>query len=264
MDVAKLITSLPSWVLFGLIVAFCILCAEAGAWLGQYRVNKGIKEPEAPVGTAVGAMLGLLAFMLAFTFSFTADRFGSRKELAIRHANAISTCYVRASMIPEKQKMVIRENLKKYIAISFSITNAPPEKVAGLVAQLEKLQLVIWRQTASLKNEDMDSELRTYFCASVNDLMEVARERKTVSLVFNIPSMLWTSLLFLTAVSMFAIGYQTGNYGKRRILDLPLLATGFALVVVLIADMDSSRTNGLRVSLQPLKDVQKMMQEDIP
>jgi hypothetical protein len=202
--------------------------------------------------------------MLAFTFSITADRFGKRKELAIRHANAIGTCYVRASVLPEKQKQAIRKDLKKYVEILATLTNAPPEKVIRSVAELEKINLQIWRQTASLKNENMDSELRTFFSVAASDLMEVARERKTISLIFRIPGTLWASLFFLTAVSMFAIGYQTGNYGKRRILDKPLLPEAFALVVVLIADMDSSRLHGLKVSLQPLIDVQQIMLEDIP
>ena len=62
---------------------------------------------------------------------------------------------------------------------------------------------------------------------------------------------------------MFSIGYQTGSYGKRRILDMPLLAAAFGMVVVLIADMDSTGIHRLKASLQPLQDVQEMMQEKI-
>jgi hypothetical protein len=264
MDVATFVTSLNPWLLFCLVILTCVLFAEFGSLIAQNRIKKGIKEPEAPIGTAVGAMLGLLAFMLGFTFSITAERFGSRKELLIQQANAIGTCYVRTSMIPEKQKQAIRKLLKEYVNVLLAINYSTPDQVVRSVARTERLHVQIWRYTATLAKEDMDSEIRTFFSTSVNDVMAIARERKTVALVFRIPGVLWTALFFLTAVSMFSIGYQTGTYGKRRILDMPLLAIAFALVVVLIADMDSSGTRRLKVSVQPLLDVKELMKEDIP
>ena len=264
MDLAQFITSLNPLILFILIVAFCVIFSEAGSLLAHKRTKKGIKEPEAPVGTAVGAMLGLLAFMLGFTFSITASRFADRKDLIIRQANAIGTLYVRASMIPEKQKLEIRKLLHEYIDLLLNINYASPEQISKVNARTSKIHVGIWKQTATLVQEDMDSELRTFFSGAVNELMNIGRERKTVSFVFRVAGMLWTSLFVLTAVCMFAIGFQVGSYGTRRIFDMPLLAAAFALVIVLIADMDSTGVHHLKASLQPLKDVQELMQEELP
>lgn len=264
MDVAASLTSLSPWVLFVLLVVFCVLAAETGSMVARRRVTKGVKEPEAPMGTAVGAMLGLLAFMLGFTFSLTASRFADRKELVIRQANAIGTLYLRTSMIPEKQKLEIRKLLREYVELLLHIDYASPEQITKVNAQTTRIHIEVWKQTASLVQEEMDSEIRTFFSGAANEVMEIGRERKIVSFVHRIPGVLWTALFFLTAVCMFAIGYQTGTHGSRRILDLPLLAAAFALVVVLIADMDSTGIHSLKVSLQPLKDIKELMQEDIP
>lgn len=264
MDLANIVTSLPPWILFILMVVFCVLAAEVGSLVARKRAKKGVKEPEAPVGTAVGAMLGLLAFMLGFTFSITASRFADRKQLVIRQANAIGTLYVRTSMIPEKQKLEIRKLLNEYVELLLHIDYASSRQITNVNADAAKIHVQIWQQTASLVQENMDSEIRTFFSGAVNEVMEIGRERKTVSFIFRIPGILWTCLFLLTAACMFSIGYQIGSYGTRRILDLPLLAAAFAIVVVLIADMDSTGIHRLKVSLQPLKDVQELMQEDIP
>jgi len=264
MDLARIVTSLPPSIFFILFVIFCVLFAEAGSLIARKRVKAGVVEPEAPVGTAVGAMLGLLAFMLGFTFSLTASRFSTRKELVIKQANAIGTCYVRASMIPPKQKTEVRKLLHEYVELLLNIDYASPEHIAEVTARTAKIHVMLWNQAASLVQEDMDSELRTFFSGSVNEIMEIARERKTVTFTYRISGIIWTSLFVLTAVCMFAIGYQTGSYGKRRILDMPLLAAAFAMVVVLIADMDSTGIHRLKASLQPLKDVQETMHENFP
>lgn len=263
MDLAHFITSINPWILFGLVVLFCVLCAEAGALIAHLMVRKGIKEPEAAVGTAVGAMLGLLAFMLGFNFSITASRFAERKELTIKQANAIGTCYLRTSTIPKKQRLEIRKYFHEYVTILLGKTY-PEKEIDKAIKRLDKLHILIWRQTASLVQEDMDSELRSLFTASVNSVIDLAGERKTVALVFRIPTMLWTSLFLLAGIAMFSIGYQTGTQGKRRILDLPLLAAAFALVIILIANMDSTAPHRFKISLKPYSDLEEMMQEDIP
>lgn len=263
MDLAQFITSLRPWILFGLIVVFCVAFAELGAFVAQFRIKKGVKEPDAAIGTAVGAMLGLLAFMLGFNFSITSSRFADRKQLTIEQANAIGTCYLRTSTVPEKQRLEIRKYLREYAAI-LAGKKYPENELAQAVKRLDKLHILIWRQTASLVKEDMDSELRSLFTASVNSVIDLAGERKTVAMVFRIPGFLWGALFVLAGISMFSIGYQIGVLGKRRILDLPLLAASFALVIVLIANMDSSGRHGFRVSAQPFLDLEQMMQEDIP
>lgn len=263
MDLGLFITNLNPWILFGLVIAFCVLCAEAGALTAQFLIRKGIKEPETPVGTAVGALLGLLAFMLGFTFSITSARFAERKALTIKQANAIGTSYLRTSNLPEKQKQEIRKYYHEYVDILL-YKKYPEENIAVAVKRLEKIHILIWKQTASLTKEDMDSELRSLFNASVNDVVDVARERKTVAMVFRIPSVIWTSLFMLAALGMFSVGYQTGTHGSRRTFDLPVLAAAFALVIIMIANMDSSGRYRFKVSLQPFIDLEQMMEEDIP
>ncbi|KAA9332625.1 bestrophin-like domain [Adhaeribacter soli] len=272
MNIARFFTSIPSWALFALVVLICVLAAEAGAWMAERRGKKGIKEPDSPIGTAVGAILGLLAFMLGFTFSFTESRYGERKELVIEQANAISSCYLRSNLIPEKQKAPIRQYLREYLKILLQENlkaygpNSNRNIQASIqgIAQLEALHALMWQQASTLTKEDMDSEIRTFFLDSLNDVINIYQERKTVSLIFRIPDVLWSSLILLSLLGTFVVGYQTGTFGTRRIVSIPLMAAAFALVIAMIADMDSTGPNRFEISQQPLIEVQQMMKKDSP
>ena len=272
MNIARFFTALPSWALFVLVVIICVLAAEAGAWVAERRTKKGIKEPDSPIGTAVGAILGLLAFMLGFTFSFTESRYGNRKELVIEQANAISSCYLRSNLIPEKQKTAVRQYLREYLKILLreNLIETDPDKhrnnKAGKIpfTRLDELHALMWQQASTLKKEDMDSELRTFFLDSLNDVINIYQERKTVSLIFRIPDVLWSSLILLSLLGTFVVGYQTGTFGTRRIISIHLMAAAFALVIAMIADMDSTGPNRFKISQQPLIEVQHMMQNDSP
>lgn len=268
MKIGLLITDLPSWALFILIVIIGVLVAKAGVHIALRRAKKGIKikEVEATIGTDVGAMLALLAFILGFTFSITSSRFADRKELVIQQANAIGTCYLRTSFIPEKQKTALRRYFLEYIGILVEVPVHPDLAIIKKSTQrLDALNLLIWKQTASLAQEDMDAELRVSFIESVNEVIDVYSKRETVALVFRIPDLLWYALILLYILSLFAIGYQNGTYNNRRITDIALLASAFALVIVMIADMDSSsKPTNFKVSQQPLENTQKLIQSYVP
>jgi hypothetical protein len=262
MEISKSILNLPPIVLFFLVVAVFLLSAEAGAFLAASRRKSEKDEPEAPVGTAVGAMLGLMAFMLAFTFSLTEARFAERKKLVIKQATAIGTCYLRTSLIPEQQRAEIRKLFQEYMVVLLQQNN--PKNITQTVDRLEELNLKIWNETASLRDSKIEGRLLSLFAGSVNEVIDVFTERKTVGLVFKIPGILWSSLFLLSVICQFSFGFQIGLYGKRRIFFTPLMSSAVALVIVLIADMDASvDANRFKVSQQPLLEVQKMMQQPI-
>jgi hypothetical protein len=260
MGIGKFITDLPSWALFLILLLVGVLVSEVGSLVARNRVKKGIKEPETSIGTAVAAMLGLLAFMLGFIFSITASRYAERKEMVVKQANAIGTCYLRTSLIPGKQKDEIRQLFRKYTDILLEVNNST--EIEKDLNKLNNIHILFWNETVSAV-KDMEPPLKGLLIGSVNDVIDVAGERGAVALIFKIPNILWIGLLLIFLMCLFAIGYQTGTYNIRRIFDMPLLAAAFALVIMMIADMDSTGLNHFKVSQQPLRDVRMMMNENI-
>jgi hypothetical protein len=81
---------------------------------------------------------------------------------------------------------------------------------------------------------------------------------------YRIPGGIWLGVFLLALISMLAVGYQVGMSGVRRLRGAPVLVLAFSSVIYMIADIDRPGAGSLRVSLQPLVDVQQSMAADSP
>lgn len=252
---------LPLWAVFVLTMAICMGAVEAGAVLAGMAMRHREKEPDAPLGSLVGAVLGLLAFILAFTFGMTASRFDARKQLVLQEANAIGTTYLRAELLPPPQRFEVRRLLREYADIRL---NGTIENVREVLTKSEEIHGHLWSQTKLLAAEEMDSEIRSLFIASLNELIELHQSRVTTGLQYRIPATVWMAVYLLSVLSMLAVGYQVGMSGMRRLRGTPVLTGSFALVILMIADIDRPGEGLIRVSQQPIADVQRMMLRNSP
>ena len=110
----------------------------------------------------------------------------------------------------------------------------------------------------------MDPQLRLLYISSVNEVLDIFGERKTVVFIFKIPRPIWAVLLSLFFCSMFVVGLENSSFKLIRNLNIPIMAAAFALIVTLISAMDdSTRPGHFSVNQQPLLDVQKMIKEDL-
>lgn len=262
-DIGKFFSSMPTLTLFVLIVVGNLLVVGIGYFFGYKRYLQGFHEPSSPLETAVASILGLLAFMLGFTFSLTWTRFSQRNNLIVAQAKTILVCYLRTSLLPEKQKQEIRRLFFEYINVLIRLQET--FELERAVTRINELHVLIWQQTASLVHETMNSDLRSLFVSSVDQLISLVVERKTIALIFRIPDAIWETLLYLAVMGMIAFGYQAGVNGMNRLFQMALLPVAFGLVIVLIADLNSpGLQRRFRVTYRPLRDVMEIIEKDIP
>lgn len=262
MDLGEWISKLPLWGVFVVMMVTCMGAVEAGATLAKVALRQNPeREPDGPLGSVVGAVLGLLAFILAFTFGMTASRFDARKQLVLEEANAIGTTFLRAELLPPPQRFEVQRWLREYATIRVNVTI---ENVQESLTKSEDIHRHLWSQAKSLVAEEMDSEIRSLFVVSLNELIAIHQSRKTVSLQHRIPGSVWLALELLTLLSMLAVGYQVGMSGTRRLRGTPVLSAAFSLVILMIADFDRPGEGMMRVSQQPIADVQRSMLSNSP
>jgi len=258
-DIGGFFSSMKSGFLFAGMVVVSMAVVLLGGYLGRQRLLSGIREPETSIETAVAAVLGLLAFLLGFTFSLTWSRYANRNRLVIEHAKAIELCYLRTSLIPQRQKVHVRHLLYEYTTLLLDIQKTPHLERA--LSRINEIHRLLWQQAASLVAEDIDSELRSLFIASVNELIGLAMERKTIAVFIRIPNAIWRSLLLLALIGMLAFGYQAGISGVTKLFQLPLLPIAFGLVIVLIADLNAQDgQRHFKITKRPLKEALAMME----
>jgi hypothetical protein len=251
--------SLPLWAIFITILAMSLLAAEAGYRLAKWLNRGEKKEAEGDSSGSVAALFGLFAFILAFSFSITTNRFDARKQLVLQEANAISTTYLRARLLPQPQNAAIKSLLEEYLDVRLKGA-ADRAKALNALARSEEIHDLLWAQVESLVSADIDSEIRSLLISSMNEVIDLHEERKTVVFIYRIPPFIWFSLFLLMALAMFGTGMLTGAAGKQRTFALLLMITAFTLVIIMIAAMDRSDGTFV-VSQQPLIDTLEMMRK---
>lgn len=251
------IDRLPLWGLFGVTVAFGLLAIEAGYRLGRYRGECLEDEKEAPVGAIVGATLGLLAFVLAFTFGLAASRFDAKRQIVVEEANAIGTAFLRAGLLPDERGMKVRNLLIKYVDERLDFVQTG--NIEQLLSRSEVLHHALWKEAEAVGKQESQSIVVGIFIQSLNEVIDLHSKRVFVAVQNRLPGILWSTLYFITALTMAGVGYHEGLSKSRRSLAVLMLVSSFSTILTLVADLDRPQEGFLRVSQQAMMDVQKMM-----
>jgi hypothetical protein len=261
MDFSAPLDAFPLWLLFVATITIVCLAVELGYRLGNYR-RQHSPEKEAPVSAMVAAMLGLLAFLLAFVFGLAASRFEDRRQTVLDEANAIGTTFLRAALLPEPQRSEIRRLLQQYVDVRLDALQ--PEKQAQALDASADLQNQIWSQLAAVAAQDSHSVITGTFIQSLNEMIDLHSKRVMVGLRGRIPGVIWVVLYLVVILTMGTMGYQEGLAGTRRSLASLAVVLTFAIVMLLIVDLDRPFEGLLRTSQQSMLDLQKSMRAATP
>ena len=247
---------LPFWGVFVVIVLLIILAGDAGYRFGRFRRSRIDDEKDAPVGAMVSATLALLAFMLAITFSLAATRFDDRRSLVLQEANSVGTTYLRAGMLPERGPE-IRAMLREYVDIRIAVAQGQLEFGEGR-RRSEDLQNRMWAHATAVATAHPNSIVAGLFVQTLNELIDL-HSLRLAAVRARIPLPIWIVMGSLALVGFVSMGYSTGLSRTRRSPAAIAMAFCFALVMVLIVDLDRPYEGLLRTSQQALLDARQGM-----
>jgi hypothetical protein len=259
--------TIPVSVLFFSTVAFVLIALEMGYRAGRHFHARRADELETPVSAISGAVLGLVAFMLAFTFSIAAERLDTRRALVRDEANAIGTAYLRADFIPEPDRTEAKRLFADYVGLLLLTSQTATQddegnrRVVQTLAEAQRIQGRLWHIATEHAKRDLNSDVAALYIESLNELINLHHQRVAVALQTRIPVMIWAVLYAISLLGMAAMGYQVGIAGSRRSVASLVLALSFALVISLIVFLDNPRRGYVKVSQQPLVDVQRRISE---
>ncbi|HEY9869327.1 MAG TPA: hypothetical protein V6D08_09190 [Candidatus Obscuribacterales bacterium] len=248
------IDHIPLWALSIVTVAIVLLAVETGFRLGAFFSSKSKPEHESSVGMMVQATLALLAFLLAFTFGIASDRFNDRRVLIIEEANAIGTTYLRADFLPEANRKVVQNLLREYVDLRVRLQR-DPNRLRQALADSNQLQQRLWQQAVTMGRANLDSDVAALFIESLNEMIDLQSKRIAAGLYARIPENIWETLYLMVFLAIAAMGYQAGTAGARNWPITGALALSFAIVMVMIADLDRPMEGVLKASQQPLIDL---------
>jgi hypothetical protein len=251
--------ALPLWGIFVATVLLGLLSVEGGYRLGRYRRKCSEQEQEAPVGAMVGATLGLLAFLLGFTFGLAAARFDTRRQVLLDEANAIGTTYLRAGLLSDPHREVVRKLLREYVDVRLEAVRSG--KVEHAMRRSQVLHGLLWAQAVAIGEQNPGSIVVGLFIQSLNEVIDLHSKRVLVGLRSRIPGAIWAALYAVTILALAAMGYHGGLVGTSRSLAILAVAFAFSTVMWLIADLDRPQEGSLTVGQQAMMELRNSMTE---
>jgi hypothetical protein len=262
MPPGPLLDAVPLWVVFAGTAVSILLAAEGGYRAGLWRRARTDQEKEGPVGGLVAAELGLLAFLLAFTFGIAASRFDERLQLVIEEANDIGTTYLRAAMLREPHRTKARRLLREYVAVR--VEGVQSGAVEDAIRRSEELQGQLWSEATAAADKDPRSVPVGLFIQATNETIDVHTKRLQAGLWSRVPITVWGVLFAVAVLSFTSLGYHGGLAGTRRSPAVLAVAVTFAVVLWLVVDLERPSEGLLRVSQQPMIELQKSMAASRP
>ena len=109
-----------------------------------------------------------------------------------------------------------------------------------------------------------NSDLMSSLGGSVTDLVSLNQSRVVAGVYSRVPETILLLLLAGSALSLGMVGYGAGLTGRRSVVTAVVLVVALGAVLTLVIDLDRPQEGFLRVSQQPLLDVQKWIGTPTP
>ncbi|NRB42963.1 MAG: hypothetical protein HRU20_31600, partial [Pseudomonadales bacterium] len=158
----SIISSLPLWVLFLLVVTAIYFALVAGFKLANHLRDEDDSSSLPPISSVVASLLALLAFLLALTFNSAANRYETRKLLLLEEVNVIGTAYLRADFLSTEDANTARALLKEYVELRMNVAEEPQE-LGHIIKRSEQIHTLLWQLIKATSRTDLPPALTGRF-----------------------------------------------------------------------------------------------------
>jgi hypothetical protein len=118
----------------------------------------------------------------------------------------------------------------------------------------------MWSHAESLAASGLRPRAFVLFTSALNDVINAHSARVVLGAHYRIPGFVWWALIFASGTAMVAVGFQFGiGVGKRILVANLVLAMTFALVMLLVFDLDRAGEGLIAVPQQPMIDLYQNM-----
>lgn len=234
------------------------------AWIGKKVIGrKGVSNNEGDEDFRVilGATLSLLGLIIGFTLSMSISGFNSRQAAEEYEAFVIRTGFMRADLLTESSRDLMKATLREYLQQRINIYDAQsPEGIDFIRMKVLDLQKVLW-ETAVHETTQKQTPVTSLVIASINEIV-LAQQKTFAGWRHQIPLAAWILLVVIAINCNILIGYNARKV-KGKLGLLFILPTMISLSFLMIAEIDAPGKGIIKVTPINLQALANMLNKEL-
>jgi hypothetical protein len=238
------------WVLGSILFVVLALALELG-----HRVAVRSRLHEDPnrkdqMATIRDGLFLLVSLLLGFTLALASPRYAERRGLLIEEAVSIGTTYLRASTLPQTYRERAQRLLREYADARLDLTNAGLDSTRfdETTNRSKRIQEELWRDAAAVSQIDRTAVTALYL-DSLNQTIDL-HEKRVAALENRVPPSVWLLIISVSVIAVFTRGLTLTS---RFWVTLVLIPFTIAIVVALVADLDTPSSGLIRLDQRAME-----------
>jgi hypothetical protein len=231
--------------LFGLMLAISLAVAiELGQRTAAYiHIHDDTNRKEQMVAIRDGLFF-LVSLLLGFTLALAVPRYTERRALLVQEAISIGTTFLRADLLPQPYRDNAHNLLRRYVDARLDLDNAclDAARFNEAASRSKHIQAQLWADAVAVGQTDRTAIAATYI-DSLNETIDL-HDKRIAALENRIPISIWLLILSVSVIAIFTRGL---TLTRRFWLTLVLAPISIAIVVALVADLDSPSAGLIRL-----------------
>jgi hypothetical protein len=240
--------------------ALMLAASEAGFRFGRRPGKRTSEETKSQIVTVEAGIIGILGLLLGFTVSMAVTRFEVRKHLVLEEAQAIGTAHLRTQLLPATEGKEIADLLRAYTNVRVLPEDGRDiyEKLTAARQESARLQDAFWQRAITYGQKDPNPVRAGLLLQSLNEVIDLDAAR-WMAFQNRVPETVIYVIALVGMLAAMVVGYTFGLGGLRQLLWICTLSLAITLVLAVIIDLDQPREGFIRVSQQPMLDLQKQL-----
>jgi len=253
------------------LLLFLVFALLVGAGLAGYRLGRraaataAAEKAKSQISVIEASLVGVLGLLLGFTMSMAVSRYEARRQLVLEEANAIGTSWLRTRLLPEPQGSEIADLLRQYLDLRVEYAEAGEslDEVQAVRRKVSALQSQFWRRAVEYGRNSSDPVRAGLLLQSLNEVIDLENAR-WIGLFNHVPPAVICLDTVVALLSAMLVGYGFGIEGVRQIFSMCLLGAAISIALGVIIDLDRPRAGFIRVSQQPIQELQSALSAPRP
>lgn len=192
----------------------------------------------------------LVSLLLGFTLALASPRYAERHALLIEEAISIGTTYLRAGTLPQTYREHSQRLLREYADARLDLGNAGLDstRLDETTDRSKRIQEELWRDAAAVSQIDRTPVTAVYI-ESLNETIDL-HEKRIAALENRVPQSVWLLIISVSVIAVFTRGLTISS---RFWVTLILIPFTIAIVVALIADLDTPSSGLIRLDQRAME-----------